>query len=62
MQLSPEVAAQLRARKAIIDQQELLLSALKLEFASYIQASCGVDITQEEYTLDLEKGTLEKHA
>jgi hypothetical protein len=58
MQLTPEQLEQIKARKALINQQELIVNGLKLELIEYIKKECGVDVTNEGYVVDIEKGEL----
>jgi len=59
MHLPLEVIQQLKERKTLIDQQELILSALKLELVNFIRQVCDVDVESGGYVIDLERGTLE---
>ena len=51
---------QLRAQNVVIAQQEHILNALRLTFSATIQEKYNVDLAQESWELDIDKGELRR--
>jgi hypothetical protein len=60
VKLDASVAAAARARLALIDQYEMTAALLRRELEGYVASASGVDLTVEQWHLDIDRGLLER--
>lgn len=58
--LSPAETATLQKLQAAIKQQESTLASLKQFFADLLQERYGIDLINDNWTLDLDSGVLKR--
>ncbi len=58
--LDGQAMAQIRVRQAIITQHQIVINALEREIMTIVQQSSGVDVFNEHWEIDLERGILRK--